>query len=161
MKNHRTLKPEIKASDKNILYRYDQRAIPYLESPFVRHTGTFNNEVYFDIIDAVRNGSIEDLNKIMLQNGNEPLSQVEFDDFIQSYLDFQDKVKNAIGNVDATYGIKGTAAPWKSSSTGEILMNGGAEQIVTPLTLIYYIELELYPNTRRSKNDKRRIFRKN
>ena len=97
VKNHRTLKPEIKASDKNILYRYDQRAIPYLESPFVRHTGTFNNEVYFDIIDAVRNGSIEDLNKIMLQNGNEPLSQVEFDDFIQSYLDFQDKVEKMLG----------------------------------------------------------------
>lgn len=29
--------------------------------------------------------------------------------------------------------MKGTAASWTSSSTGEKLMNGGAEQIVTPL----------------------------
>lgn len=133
MQNHRTSKIEVEVSDKNIFYSHDQRTIPYLENPFARHTGMFNNEVYFDAIDAGRNGSIEDLNKIILQNGKEPLSQVEFDDFIQSYLDFQDKVKNEIENVDATYGLKGTAAPWKSSFTGEILMNGGAEQIVTPL----------------------------
>jgi len=133
VQNHRTPKTEVEVSDKNILYSYDQRTIPYLENSFARHTGTFNNEVYFDAIDAVRNGSIEDLNKIMLLNGREILSQVEFDDFIQSYLDFQDKVKNEVENVDATYGLKGTATPWKSSSTDEILMNGGAEQIVTPL----------------------------
>ena len=29
--------------------------------------------------------------------------------------------------------MKGSAAPWFNRSTGEKLMNGGAEQIVTPL----------------------------
>ncbi|MDO6654489.1 hypothetical protein [Anaerobacillus sp. 1_MG-2023] len=43
-------------------------------------------------------------------------------------------MKNAVRNVDTTYGLKGTAAPWRTSSTGEKLMDGGAEQIVTPLS---------------------------
>lgn len=41
--------------------------------------------------------------------------------------------KNEIGNIDATYGLKGAAAPWVISSTDKVLMKGGAEQIVTPL----------------------------
>lgn len=42
-------------------------------------------------------------------------------------------MKKVIGNSDATYGLIGVAAPWKKSSSGERLMGGGAEQIVTPL----------------------------
>ncbi|MBL5800678.1 hypothetical protein HV436_14350 [Bacillus sporothermodurans] len=54
-------------------------------------------------------------------------------DLEQNYNDYQDRIKKVVGNLDTTYGVKGKAAPWISSSTGEKLMNGGAEQIVTPL----------------------------
>ena len=50
-----------------------------------------------------------------------------------SYDDYQDRMKIVFENIDATYGLKGAAAPWHSSTTGEKLMKGGAEQIVTPL----------------------------
>jgi len=35
----------------------------------------------------------------------------------------------SIVNVDATYGLKGIAAPWQNSATGDVLLNGGAEQM--------------------------------
>ncbi|UFT98806.1 hypothetical protein KO561_16655 [Radiobacillus kanasensis] len=119
--------------DNGIPYTYDQRAIPYLENPSARHVGTFDNESYFDAIDSIRNGNLEELNKVIVANGKNPISNVDFIDFRAHYDDFQNNINNVIGNTDATYGVKGTAAPWINSSTGEKLMNGGAEQIVTPL----------------------------
>ncbi|CAN7480546.1 hypothetical protein LJR015_004711 [Peribacillus frigoritolerans] len=68
-----------------------------------------------------------------MANGRTAISDSEFADFKVYYDDFQDRVQKFIGNTDTTYGVKGTAASWTSSSTGEKLMNGGAEQIVTPL----------------------------
>ncbi|WP_205124313.1 hypothetical protein, partial [Metabacillus litoralis] len=119
--------------NKGIPYTYDQRAIPYIENPSARHVGIFNNESYFRAIDAIKSENLEELNRVVVANGNNPISEIDFDRFIASYNDFQDRVKNIFGNVDATYGVKGLAAPWFNSSTGEKLMNGGAEQIVTPL----------------------------
>jgi predicted ribonuclease toxin of YeeF-YezG toxin-antitoxin module len=116
-----------------IPYTYDQRAIPYIENPAARHVGNFNNESYFKSIDAVKSGNLEELNRIVVANGRTAISDSEFADFKAYYDDFQDRVQKVIGNTDTTYGVKGTAASWTSSATGEKLMNGGAEQIVTPL----------------------------
>ncbi|MCM3410491.1 T7SS effector LXG polymorphic toxin [Metabacillus litoralis] len=119
--------------ENGVPYTYDQRAIPYLENPSARHVGTFDNDSYFDAIDAIKDENLDVLNKIVAANGKNPISSVDFDDFMAHYKDFKNNAKNVVGNVDATYGLKGTAAPWYNSSTGELLMNGGAEQIVTPL----------------------------
>ncbi|WP_283152624.1 hypothetical protein [Guptibacillus hwajinpoensis] len=114
-------------------YTYNQRAIPYLENPEARHVGNFHNKSYFEAIDAVKNGNLEELNKIVVTNGRNPISNVEFVEIQADYGRFQDRIRKVVGNTDTTYGVKGIAAPWRRNSTGEMLMNGGAEQIVTPL----------------------------
>ncbi|MEN1967631.1 hypothetical protein WMZ97_06070 [Lentibacillus sp. N15] len=119
--------------DNELPYSYDQRAIPYLENPEARHVGTFANEPYFNAIDSIKDGNFEELNKLVVANGKDPISNIEFDRFKAHYDRFLDNTKSTIGDIDATYGLKGNAAPWSSSSTGEVLMTGGAEQIVTPL----------------------------
>ena len=120
--------------DDGVPYTYDERAIPYIENPQARHVGTFNNETYFDAIDAVKNGDLEELNRIAEVNGKGPIPYADLLDFKAHYEDFQENAKSVVGDMDATYGLKGTAAPWINSSTGEKLMEGGAEQIVTPLS---------------------------
>lgn len=127
-------------------FNYDQRAIPYLENPSARHIGTFNNNSYFDAIDAIKNGDLDELNKIVATNGKNPVSRFDFDDFMAHYRDFQNNVSNVVENVDTTYGLKGTAAPWFSSSSGKVLMNGGAEQIVTPLNAEMLEKIGVIPN---------------
>lgn len=72
------------------------------------------------------------LNSIINKNGIDSVSSIEFKRLNSVYNDFIDRVKGEIGNIDATYGLKGSAASW--TINGEIHMNGGAEQIVTPLT---------------------------
>ncbi|MCA0174659.1 hypothetical protein [Bacillus sp. RAR_GA_16] len=115
-------------------YTYNQRAIPYLENPEARHVGNFDNESYFEAIDAVNNGNIEELNQIVVANGREPIPEVVFDRLKADYDDVQVNLKMVVKNEDTTYGLQGIAAPWTSSLTGEKLMNGGANQIVTPLS---------------------------
>lgn len=114
------------------IFSFDERAIPYLENFQARHIGNFNNDIYFDVIDAIKENDINKLNSIMNKNGIDSVSYIEFKRLNSVYNDFIDRVKVEIGNIDATYGLKGSAAPWKIN--GEIHMNGGAEQIVTPLT---------------------------
>src|SRR5690606_8836007 len=124
--------------ENGVPYTYDQRAIPYLENPSARHVGEFNNNVYFNAIDAIKNGDLDALNKIIVNNGKQPISEVAFKRIRNDYFDFSEEVKEIIGEeIDATYGLKGIAAPWISSTTGEILMDGGAEQILTPINGIY------------------------
>lgn len=119
--------------DKGNPYSYDQRAIPYLENPFARHTGNFDNEIYFNAIDAIRSNDLIELNEIIGANGKKAIDQMDFDRLTAQYKQFQKNINMNIGNVDATYGLKGVAAPWLNSKTGEVLMKGGAEQIVTPI----------------------------
>ena len=114
------------------IFSFDDRAIPYLENFQARHVGEFNNELYFDVIDAIKGNDINKLNNIMKNNGIDTVTNLEFKRLYSTYNDFINRMRSEIGSVDATYGLKGIAAPWKIN--GEIHMNGGAEQIVTPLT---------------------------
>ncbi len=119
--------------ENGVPYSYDQRAIPYIENPSARYAGNFDNELYFDVIDAIRNNDLQDLNQLLIAKGKHPISTVEFVRFSSSYIDFQNNVLESIGKIDGTYDLKGIAAPWQNSATGNVLLNGGAEQMVTPL----------------------------
>ena len=108
-------------------YTYSERAIPYVENEAAYHTGTFNNVTYFDKIDAIKNGDIDGLNTILSREGIANVDSSYFKNLQNTYNDFIEDTANAVGsNIDATYGLKGTAASWGD-------MSGGAGQYVTPL----------------------------
>ena len=108
-------------------YTYSERAIPYVENEAAYHTGAFNNATYFDKIDAIKNGDIDGLNTILSREGIANVDSSYFKNLQNTYNDFIEDTANAVGsNIDATYGLKGTAA-----SLGD--MSGGAGQYVTPL----------------------------
>lgn len=132
--------------DNGVPFTYDQRAIPYVENPSARHIGSFNNDSYFDSIDAIKGDNLEALNNIVTGNGKSPITAGEFDDLKAHYSEFIDNAATEISGIDATYGLKGNAAPWVSSSTSEVLMSGGAEQIVTPLNADMLEMLGIIPN---------------
>lgn len=69
-----------------------------------------------------------------MMKGKEPISEIEFDLLRKRYAENIQFMKKEINDVvDTTYGLSGIAAPWIHSVTGEMLMKGGAKQIVTPL----------------------------
>ena len=108
-------------------YTYSERAIPYVENEAAYHTGTFNNATYFDKIDAIKNGDIDGLNTILSKEGIANVNSSYFKNLQNTYNDFIEDTTDAVGsNIDATYGLKGTAASWGD-------MSGGAGQYVTPL----------------------------
>ena len=108
-------------------YTYSERSIPYVENEAAYHIGTFNSKTYFDKIDAIKNGDINTLNNILSNEGIDMIDSSYFKNLKNTYNDFLEDTANAVGNsIDATYGLKGTAAPWGN-------MSGGAGQYVTPL----------------------------
>ena len=108
-------------------YTYSERAIPYVENEAAYHTGAFNNATYFDKIDAIKNGDIDGLNTILSREGIANVDSSYSKNLQNTYNDFIEDTANAVGsNIDATYGLKGTAASWGD-------MSGGAGQYVTPL----------------------------
>lgn len=109
-----------------------ERAIPYIENPSARHLGSFNNTDYYDAIDAVNNMDLDSLNTIVTKNGKDAISLEELELIKDEYDYFISKVSSEMGGIDATYGLKGSAAPWKDG-VGDTLLSGGAEQMVTPL----------------------------
>lgn len=46
-----------------------------------RYEGIFDNESYFNAIDTKKSGSIEELNKIVRTNAQNPISNLDFIDF--------------------------------------------------------------------------------
>ncbi len=108
-------------------YSYSERAIPYVENEAAYHIGTFNNESYFDKIDAIKNSNLDELNNILKAEGIDEVGASYFKNLKNSYDDFIEDTADAVGsNIDATYGLKGNAAAW-----GDMI--GGAGQFVTPL----------------------------
>lgn len=113
-------------------YTYEERAIPYVENENAYHTGTFNNNIYFDAIDAIYAKDREKLNNVLSDNGVSEVSESEFNEFVNSYYDYLRSLGSDMNSIDAPYGLKGNAASWEKD--GAILMSGGAEQIVTPFS---------------------------
>lgn len=108
-------------------YSYSERAIPYVENKEAYHTGTFNNATYFDKIDAIKNGDMDALNKILSDEGIKTVDSTKFAEIQKEYNDRINVAVEAVGkNVDVTYGLKGSVAAWGD-------MPGGAGQLTTPL----------------------------
>ena len=107
-------------------YSYSERAIPYVENEEAYHFGEFNNKTYFDKIDAIKSRDFEKLNKILESEGVQKVSEEFFEEMCDDYDDFISDTHDNMGEVDATYGLQGTAAAW-----GDMIC--GAKQYVTPL----------------------------
>ena len=108
-------------------YKYSERSTPYVENENAYHSGSFNNDTYFDKIDAIRTGNLGALNDILESEGILELDAMEFEDLCEDYADFIAKIAKEIGTyVDAAYGLKGKVAAWRD-------LKGGAGQITLPL----------------------------
>ena len=107
-------------------YTYSERAIPYLENEEAYHIVTFNVDSYFDKIDAIKNGNIDEFNKILKKENIEEWDIEEFEELRYEYKIFTKNIQKEIGNIDATYGVKGIASAWSE-------LSGGARQFVMPL----------------------------
>lgn len=109
-------------------YTTDERSIPYINNQDAYHQGTINIDSYFDKIDAVKNNDYEKLNNILMSEGCVPLSKAEHSFICYKYEKSCEYLqKNVSSGIDVSYGLQGTAARWGN-------MNGGAEQITTPLS---------------------------
>ncbi|MFI3201963.1 MAG: hypothetical protein R3Y54_10665 [Eubacteriales bacterium] len=118
--------------DHKDMYTFEERAIPYLDNSSARHVGTFQNADYFDVIDAIKEKDLYKLNEIMERNQLDTFTHTELEKFNNNYNDFIDRVQVEVGDIDATYGLKGKAAPWEVN--GEVYLSGGADQVVTPFS---------------------------
>ncbi|SMC29604.1 Protein of unknown function [Clostridium acidisoli DSM 12555] len=121
-------------------YSYTERSLPYMEDLSNYHqyevTGDFSKiEEYVnncsDVklktqIDANVTKYYNELNRILKSEGILKLDSTSFEILQLQYDKFIEDTANEVGkDIDATYGLKGTAASWGD-------LKGGAEQIVTP-----------------------------
>ena len=106
-------------------YSYSERAIPYIENEEAYHFGDFNNETYFEKIDAIRDNDIEKLNNILRNEGKEEIENDYFRGLRRKYIKFIAETKNKMNGIDSTYGLQGKAKKWGA-------LAGGAKQFVTP-----------------------------
>ena len=108
-------------------YNYSQRAIPYYDNPEAYHIGHFQNETYFDKIDAIRDNDIKKLNEILKRENVKTIGVNDFTEMKRGYQSFISRIREEMPNVDATYGLRGKAASMSD-------MEGGANQFLTPLS---------------------------
>lgn len=108
-------------------YNYSQRAIPYYNNPEAYHIGHFQNETYFDKIDAIRDNDIKKLNEILKRENVKTIGVNDFAEMKKDYQNFISRIREEMPNVDATYGLRGKAASMSD-------MEGGANQFLTPLS---------------------------
>ena len=108
-------------------YNYSQRAIPYYNNPEAYHIGHFQNETYFDKIDAIRDNDIKKLNEILKRENVKTIGVNDFAEMKKDYQSFISRIREEMPNVDATYGLRGKAASMND-------MEGGANQFLTPLS---------------------------
>ena len=108
-------------------YTHSQRSIPYVENPKTYHNGNFKTDSYFDKIDAISEGNINTLNRILREEGIEAVSQDQFLELSDKYRKYISDTSTSLNmsSDDIKYGVHGKAAEWGD-------MSGGAEQIVTP-----------------------------
>ena len=126
-------------------YTMDERAICYIENPEAYNSYKFDSTYYFHCIDCIKNKDVDGLNKVInkinLNNGNNSILHVDTNDLIDWNLQFKKFENNELlmelcneNGLDSTYGLMGNAAPWYNEDIDNILANGGAEQINTPVS---------------------------
>ncbi|MBT2730754.1 hypothetical protein J7E63_28495 [Bacillus sp. ISL-75] len=133
------------------IYSMDERSICYIDNEYAYNDYPyFNNEHYFDCIDCIKNNDANSLNKVIDDINKKNGTNIEYidEDIMEAwnldYLQFQadpqlQKLCLEKG-IDSTYGVMGEAAPWYGKN-GEIITNGGAKQINTPVSGIALIRL--------------------
>ncbi|MFA0814275.1 MAG: hypothetical protein ACC608_00635 [Anaerofustis sp.] len=118
----------------------NKMSLPYLENPSAIHDCTVNDS-YFDVIDAIREGSLEKLNNIVGRNGKDNIPKNEFDIIKSKYRYCIDQLSiNGINN-NAIYGLQGIVAPWIDKKTNLELLSGGAKQFTIPLNIETLLQL--------------------
>ncbi|MBO4616426.1 MAG: hypothetical protein J5717_03680 [Lachnospiraceae bacterium] len=108
-----------------------ERALPYLENEQAYHYGSMNNDLYFDLIDAIRgsDSSLEAVNAVL----DKPISNDKYQKLKEDYDKYLKDLKEAGITIDAPYGLMGYAAPAYDCG-------GGAKQYTTPISLDLMIE---------------------
>ncbi|PJI07814.1 MULTISPECIES: hypothetical protein [Clostridium] len=128
----------------------DERSICYIENKYATNGYQFDGTYYKDVIDAVKDfdidnpgKSVDKINSIIdIQNkiNGTNLVKVDAADIVlwkDDYIKFQNN-PNLIElckekGIDSTYGVMGKAEKWMVN--GELITNGGAGQINTPVSV--------------------------
>lgn len=114
-------------------YTNNETAIPYIHNPQAVNTGRFINRNYFKKIDAIKNNDLKALNALLQKQGIPVIGKNEFNQIYARYNKYLSTIPSTI-TADPTYGIIGTVAEWVDETTGLRYLDGGAPQIVTPLS---------------------------
>ena len=114
-------------------YTYNETAIPYMQNPQALNTGRFINYEYFKKIDAIKNNDMNALNALLKKEKIPVVDIDEFLDITSAYKKYLQSIPPTI-TADPTYGIMGTVAEWVDEVTGLRYFDGGAPQIITPLS---------------------------
>lgn len=124
-------------------YTQNERAIPYIENKEAYNQYTLDTNNYFEAIDCIKSSDCDGMNSLIDNINKEKglsiahISETEMESYNQDYMDFQNnkelKALCADKNVDSTYGVFGSAAPWNTES-GEKICDGGAAQLNTPIS---------------------------
>ena len=123
---------------------YKKRALPFIENPQSYHAYDVETTKYCQLIDAVRNCDPDNpdsmqsaLNSCKALN-LDSVDEDDIKDMVGHYERYKTELASAglpgIQPANAPYGVFGEAAPWVSES-GEVLSEGGANQILMPLSL--------------------------
>ena len=114
-------------------YTYNETAIPYMQNPQALNTGRFINYEYFKKIDAIKNNDMKALNALLKKEKIPVVDIDEFLDITSAYKKYLQSIPPTI-TADPTYGIMGTVAEWIDDVSGLRYFDGGAPQIITPLS---------------------------
>ena len=119
------------------VYSYDELAIPYRDNSEALTVFKIRKESYIKKIDALANGNMDELNKILQREGVAKIDVIDFDALSQRYKNIQRNfIKEKMINCNTKYGIKGTVAEWYNPKDKSVKwFNGGAPQFITPLNV--------------------------
>lgn len=82
---------------------------------------------------GLKSGNIDELNKVLKEEGIPELSKFDFNDIKSAYKDFISGIPGTI-HCNPKYGIKGTIAEWYSPDGKTRWFKGGKPQFVMPLS---------------------------
>ena len=128
----------------------NERSICYIDNEFAYNDYSyFDNEHYFDVIDSIKNNDSVALNKVIDNINAKEGMNIEYidEDIMQSWnLDYLNLGTSQLiklceeKGVNSTYGVIGDAAPWYDKN-GDIITNGGAKQVNTPVSGAVLLQL--------------------
>ena len=122
-------------------YTIEEKSLPDLYNPEAQHKLAVRQEMYYGVINALMSNDFNGLNRLLKSNRTSVINRSLFQKLYAAYNNYIIKMQYEIGNIDATYGVKGIVAPWENSITHEVYLKGGATQFTIPLSISYLIRL--------------------